>query len=187
MTHRGTCTLTTPRLVLRRFTEADAPAMFTRWASDPEVTAYLRWNPHANADITRGVLADWVANYERADYYQWAIVPADDTAPIGSIGVVRQDDNCEMFHIGYCLGRAWWGKGMASEALAAVMRFLFCEVGAMRVESQHAPENPRSGAVMRRCGMVYEQTTYADDYNTRGVCDSVHYAISRTAYFQQQK
>lgn len=41
MNHKGTVTLETERLILRRFTMDDAEAMFRNWASDPEVTKYL--------------------------------------------------------------------------------------------------------------------------------------------------
>lgn len=41
MKHQGTKTIETPRLILRRFTLEDAPAMYRNWASDPEVTKFL--------------------------------------------------------------------------------------------------------------------------------------------------
>ena len=55
MQHKGTATLHTKRLELRRFTADDAPVMFSAWASDPEVTQYLTWPPHANAEVTARV------------------------------------------------------------------------------------------------------------------------------------
>ena len=44
--HSGTRTIETDRLILRRFTVEDAPAMYSNWASDPEVTRFLTWQPH---------------------------------------------------------------------------------------------------------------------------------------------
>ena len=46
LNHKGTATLTTPRLTLRRFEIADAQAMFDNWANDPRVTRHLTWRPH---------------------------------------------------------------------------------------------------------------------------------------------
>ena len=43
MQHKGTKSLQTNRLILRRFEESDAKAMFDNWASDSEVTKYLAW------------------------------------------------------------------------------------------------------------------------------------------------
>ena len=113
MDHIGTQRLETERLVLRRFTLDDAPAMFENWASDAEVTRFLTWQPHASVEVTRSVLADWVSSYEQPDFYQWAIVPKQlGDEPIGSISVVGMSDSVSMVHIGYCIGRPWWHQGM---------------------------------------------------------------------------
>ena len=77
MKHCGTQTLETKRLILRRFTVRDADAMYTNWASDPEVTRYLTWPAHAGVETSRAVLADWTAAYAQESCYQWAIVLKD--------------------------------------------------------------------------------------------------------------
>lgn len=58
-----------------------------------------------------------------------------------------------MAHIGYCIGRKWWKQGITSEALKAVIDFLFDEVKTNRIEARHDPRNPNSGLVMKKCGM----------------------------------
>ena len=52
MKHCGTQIIETGRLILRPFAMEDAPAMYRNWASDPEVTKYLTWPAHANAELT---------------------------------------------------------------------------------------------------------------------------------------
>ena len=74
VTHQGTQVLTTARLTLRPFTMDDAPAMYSNWASDPEVTKFLMWPPHTSIEVSEAVLADWVPRYTEPDYYPWAIV-----------------------------------------------------------------------------------------------------------------
>ena len=74
MRHAGTQTLETDRLFLRQLLPEDAEQMYTNWASDPEVTRFLRWEPHKNALETVGLLAAWATLYPNPDYYQWAIV-----------------------------------------------------------------------------------------------------------------
>lgn len=179
LTHKGTQTIETPRLILRRAIREDTDPMFRNWASDPEVTKFLTWPPHANIGVTQTVLECWLAEYEKADYYQWMIVLKEIGEPIGSISVVRQNDAVEEAEIGYCIGSAWWHKGIVSEALAAVIEYLFTEVGMNRIAARHDPNNPHSGGVMRKCGMVYEGTTRASDKNNQGICDAAHYAILR--------
>ena len=177
MEHKGTCTIETKRLVLRRFVPEDAQAMYDNWASDPEVTKYLTWPAHQSVEVSRWVLGDWCAQYDKPDYYQWAIVPKELGQPIGSIAVVHHDDRTAMAHVGYAMGRKWWHQGIMTEAMQAVMDYLFDEVGMRRIESRHDPRNPHSGGVMKKCGMKYEGTHRQADWNNQGICDACYYAL----------
>ena len=178
MKHCGTQTLETKRLILRRFTVRDADAMYTNWASDPEVTRYLTWPAHAGVETSRAVLADWTAAYAQESCYQWAIVLKDRAdEPIGSIGAVDVSDDIAAVQIGYCLGRRWWHQGIMSEALGAVMDFFFDAVGCNRVAGRHDARNPHSGMVMQKCGMKYEGTQRSADRNNQGICDTSWYAL----------
>lgn len=178
MRHCGTQTLETERLLLRQFKLDDAEAMFRNWASDPEVTKYLTWAPHAGAEVSKAVLETWVASYAQEDFYQWAIVLKENgNEPIGSISAVKLNEDLSIVQIGYCIGRAWWHRGITSEALRAVMDFFFDRVGANRVECRHDPRNPRSGRVMQKCGMHYEGTQRSADRNNQGICDTAWYSL----------
>ncbi|MBQ3590543.1 MAG: GNAT family N-acetyltransferase, partial [Clostridia bacterium] len=146
MNHCGTQTIETERLILRRFRPEDADAMYRNWASDPEVTKYLMWPTHDSPEVSRAVTESWVKEYGNPDHYQWAItVKANGEEPIGDIAVVDRNKKAESLHIGYCIGRAWWHQGIMSEALQAVMDYLFDTVGVNRIEARHDPRNPHSG------------------------------------------
>ena len=180
ISHKGTQIIETSRLILCRAVREDAEPMFRNWASDPEVTKYLTWPPHGSIEVTQKVLESWLAEYEKDDYYQWMIVLKELGQPIGSISVVRQNERVEEAEIGYCIGSRWWHRGIMTEALAAVIDYLFTEVGMNRVAARHDPNNPHSGGVMRKCGMKYEGTHRACDRNNQGVCDAAQYAILRS-------
>jgi len=185
MKHLGTQTLETVRLILRPFTLADAPAMFANWAGDPEVTRYLTWPTHASEEVSRAVLADWVPRYDDPKKYEWAIVLRELGQPIGSMGVVDIKEEIRSMHIGYCIGRRWWHQGLTSEALGAVIRFLFEQVGINRVDSRHDPRNPNSGRVMAHCGMTKEGTVRQGDHNNQGLCDYTLYGMLADEYFNR--
>ena len=178
MKHCGTQQLETKRLILRRFRPEDAAAMYHNWASDDEVTKYLMWPTHSSIEVSQYVTDDWVNSYSKDDFYQWAIVPKEFKEPIGSISVVRQEG--DTFEIGYCIGKHWWHQGIVSEALTAVMDYLFDEVGMNRIEAKHDVNNPHSGGVMKKCGMRYEGTSRQSDRNNQGICDLVTYGILRS-------
>lgn len=177
MKHLGTQTIETKRLLLRRFTMEDDRAMYGNWASDPEVTKYLTWPAHESVAVTRAVLQGWTAGYADDGCYQWAIALKESGEPIGSISVVHCDGRTEKAELGYCIGRPWQRQGLMTEALGAVVAFLFDEVGLRRVEAKHDVRNPRSGAVMRRCGMRYEGTARQAAWDNQGICDVDCYAV----------
>lgn len=181
MKHCGTQRLETERLVLRRLVIEDAEAMYKNWASDDEVTKYLMWPTHANIDVSKSVIEDWVNSYSDEKFYQWGIVLKEyGDEPIGGISVVHMNEDVSMVHIGYCIGRTWWHKGITSEALKAVMDYLFDVVDVNRIESRHDPRNPNSGGVMKKCGMKYEGTLRSSDWNNQGICDACYYALLKS-------
>ena len=182
LSHKGTQTIETSRLILRKAAPEDAEPMFRNWASDPEVTKYLTWPTHDSIAVSETVIGSWIPEYEKENYYQWMIVPRELGEPIGSISVVRQNDRIEEAEIGYCIGSRWWHKGIVSEALAAVIEYLFAEVGMNRIAARHDPNNSHSGGVMRKCGMKYEGTSRSSDRNNQGICDAEHYAILRSEW-----
>ncbi len=185
MKHKGTRIIETGRLILRPFCLADIPYVYQNWASDAAVTKYLRWPPHRDISVTETVLRDWIASYQKPDFYQWAIVAKSSMEPIGSISAVDQTalrEQLDIIHIGYCIGRSWWHQGITSEAFAAVIPFFFYEVGARRIETQHDPNNPHSGGVMKKCGLTYEGTLRRADISNQGIVDACMYSILKEEY-----
>ena len=182
MKHKGTQLIETPRLILRMAQMTDAEPMFRNWASDPEVTKFLTWPTYQSIDSAYYILDLWTKAYEKQDFYQWMIELKEIGEPIGSISVVNHRDDIASAEIGYCIGQAWWHKGIVTEALGAVIDYLFEVVGMNRIEAKHDTNNPNSGAVMRKCGMKYEGTHRACDRNNQGICDAAQYAILRSEW-----
>lgn len=181
----ATETIKTERLTLRKFRIDDAEAMYENWASDSEVTKFLTWSPHESIEVTKYVLELWVKEYETDFCYKWAIIYNDGSdRPIGSIGVVAQEDTVGMVAIGYCIGKKYWHKGITSEALQAVIDFLFKQEGINRIEARHDVNNPNSGRVMQKCGMTYEGTLRQIGRNNTGLCDCCYYAILKEDYIK---
>ena len=180
MNRTGTRTIETERLRLRRFTMDDAEDMYRSWACDPQVTKYLTWPAHESAEVSRAILALWIPQYEDGAFFNWAIEWKETGAVIGNISVVRLFEELEAADIGYCLGRAFWGRGIMTEALRAVMAFLFDEAGLNRVAASHDANNPGSGRVMEKAGMRYEGIMRQAGRNNTGVCDLVWHAMIRS-------
>ena len=181
LNHKGTVTIETNRLILRRFAMEDAEAMFRRWASDDEVTKHLTWPTHSSVEISKMVLTDWTSHYPEPDFYNWAIVLKENgPEPIGNISVVGIDNKVDAAIMGYCMSRAHWRKGIMAEALTAVIAFLFDEVGFNRVEADHDPNNPASGRVMEKSGMHHEGILRQAGRSNQGIIDVSRWAILKS-------
>ena len=138
----------TKNLILRPCKEGDAEAMYENWTCDARVAEHCRWHPHENVEATENLLK----MYLTAEYC-WAITLKEQDEPIGCIDVVDRNgtDVCE---IGYVLSYKQWGKGIMTEAVSAVIEELF-HSGFHTIGAFHNMDNPASGRVLEKCGMVY--------------------------------
>ncbi len=187
MNHLGTQTIETERLILRKARPEDAQAMFDNWASDDRVTKHMTWQTYSKPEEAEWRISYLLGEYANDNFYEWFIELKEIGQPIGSIGAVRVDDNVQLAHVGYCMGNNWWGKGIMPEALAAVIRFFFEQVGVNRVEACHDINNPNSGRVMAKCGMTYEGTLRQSGWSNQGINDRAFYGILREEYFAGKK
>lgn len=187
MKHLGSRTLETDRLVIRAFVPEDAAPMFRNWASDAEVTKFLTWPTHSSEEVSAAVVSSWVEKNGDPANYQWAIVWKETMEPIGSISVVHwNEDICEA-EVGYCIGKAWWHRGVMTECFSEIIRFLFLEVGVNRITARHDVNNPNSGRVMKNCGLRHEGIQRQAGRNNQGICDISVYAILRGDYTAEQE
>ncbi len=178
MQHRGTVTLTTERLILRRFETTDAEDMFRNWAQSEIVTKFLSWEPYKRREDAVTYIQS-IIDGDTDKTYHWIITLKESGEAIGAIDVIALREDIAEAEIGYCLGELYWGKGYMTEAFRAVIRFLFDEVGMNRIEATHDVNNPASGRVMEKCGLRYEGTLRQAGHNNQGVCDLVIRAILR--------
>lgn len=182
MNHTGTIELSTEHLTLRRFDEDDAENMFYNWANDDEVTKHLSWKTYENVEQVEDYLKnEAIANYEKKDFYYWAVELNEIEQPIGSIAAVNIREETDAVEIGYCIGKEFWHRGYMTEALTEVIRFFMEETGAGRVWAKHDTNNPNSGKVMEKSGMEYEGTLRRSGYNNSGICDMAVYAKVKSA------
>jgi aspartyl-tRNA(Asn)/glutamyl-tRNA(Gln) amidotransferase subunit C len=179
--HIGTIDLATERLTLRRFESEDAENMYYNWANDPEVTRYLDWEAHQSVEDTQKVVQEWTIQYEKKDFYRWAIEANDLEQPIGSIFAVKVDDAVDAVEISFCIGQKFWHQGYTAEVLEAVLRFFMDEVGAARVWAVHDVRNVYCGMTMEKCGMEKEGILRHAGITNSGVCDLAVYAKVKSA------
>lgn len=142
--------LETKRLLLRPFTEDDLEPLY-RLLSDQEVNTFLPWFPAESLEDARRFYQQRLAPvYASGKGKAYAVCEKKDNRPLGYVTV----DSSPAHDFGYALEKAAWGKGIATEAGAAVLEELRRE-GIPFVTATHDVNNPPSGAVMKRLGMTY--------------------------------
>jgi [ribosomal protein S5]-alanine N-acetyltransferase len=147
-------TFETLRLIARKPREEDAPAVFAAYAGDAVATRYLAWRPYTSLEALAGFLRGRGEAWEKADgHYAYLICERGSDTPIGSIGVFI-DDSKAMF--GYVFGRAYWGRGYASEALAWLVEWASSEPRLRRAWAYCSVDNPSSARVMEKAGLERE-------------------------------
>lgn len=124
--------------------------MYHNWASDDEVTKYLMWPAHISVDVSKAYIESLIEGYKQLNTFDWGIELKEINQVIGSIGVVRCNDEVECVHIGYCLGKKWWNQGIMSEAFSAIIKYLMEEVGVNRIDSRYDPRNSYSDKVIEK-------------------------------------
>lgn len=142
--------LETSRLILRRFTPDDIPALLSIHC-DEEVNRFLPWFPLKTIEDAEDFYQDrYEPVYERSEGYAYAICLKEDNIPIGYIGVSTSDSH----DLGYGLKKEFWRRGIVSEAAKAVIAQVRAD-GLPYVTATHDVNNPHSGYVMQSAGMKY--------------------------------
>ena len=151
--------LETERMVLRRFTAADAAHLFAL-DNDPAVMRFLNGGiPTPRAVIEHEILPRFLRSYEHVPGFgRWAAIAKPGGDFLGWFSFEPRDGNPHEVALGYRLRRAVWGKGYATEGARALLRKGFTELGVQRVVATTYGENLASRRVMEKVGMRLVRT-----------------------------
>lgn len=133
----------------------DAAAIFERYASDSEVTRYLGWPRHQSIRDTEAFLEFSAQEWERWPAGPYLIISRADGQLLGGTGLGLQSSAEAV--TGYVLAKDAWGKGFATEALAAVIE-VAGRIGVSRLLALCHPEHRPSRRVLEKCAFVHEET-----------------------------
>ena len=148
--------ITTERLLIRAYVLADAPAML-RLINTREValnTLRIPY-PYPEEEAER-----WIANHEervQKGDHAFAVTLRETRELIGTVGLHRKAEN-DSAEIGYWIGVPYWGKGYATEAAGAMLRYGFETFPLNRIFAMHFGRNAASGRVLQKIGMRHEGT-----------------------------
>lgn len=140
----------TQRLILRPWRETDAADLY-RYASDPLVGPAAGWAAHTSVEDSRNVLRTILMKPDT-----WAVTLRGGGEPVGSVGLfpTTWPAGKGQPEIGYWVARPFWGRGIAPEAVRALIALCFAR-GEREVFCAHADFNDKSRRVIEKCGFRY--------------------------------
>jgi len=175
--------LRTDRLRLRPFTLADA-ADVRRLAGDPRVSATALDLPHPFED---GMAEAWIGTHPQrfaaGTLAAFAVTSREGTELYGAVGLMIEPAH-RRAELGYWLGTPYWGRGYATEAAGAVIRYGFDRLGLQRIHANHLVRNPGSGRVLQKLGMRYEGCLRRHAWHRNSFEDLALYGVLRSEFAQ---
>lgn len=148
-------TLAGERVHLRWLAERDVPALFAVFG-DPVAMRY--WSTPALADESgaAALLRDIHERFHARTTFQWGIARRGDDVVIGTVSLYQIDFAHRRSEVGFALGRAHWGQGLATEAVRLAISYAFRALDLGRLEADVDPRNLPSLRVLERLGFVRE-------------------------------
>jgi ribosomal-protein-alanine N-acetyltransferase len=178
MTTKAFPVLETERLVLRQACQTDVCA-FLKVAQDEAVMRYYGVEPYK----TKQQVVDEIEWQHRifADGtgVRWVITERDQGLYIGDVGYCEVKDMHKRAEVGYKLARAYWRRGMMSEALTAVLGYGFGSMGLNRIEALVDPRNAGSAGLLHKLGFADEGVLREYEYERGAFIDLITMSLLR--------
>jgi RimJ/RimL family protein N-acetyltransferase len=170
----------TERLILRAPRLSDAEAAYAR-RSLPEVARYQDWIMPYTRERAEQSMARVAAMDGPSVDQGWTITVVDAAAPERILGdlAVQLRWGGRTGYFGYTFHPDHWGRGYATEASQALVRYLFDELGVSRIESSLHPDNPPSARVLEACGLIFEGHTRESFWVGDQCSDDLLYGMTR--------
>ena len=144
----------TQRLIVRTWMPNDASALAAIYG-DPETMKYIL-SGTKTLEQTRTAIAEMIAAQERDGCSMWPVVLKENSALIGSCGLMKTDE-AHVFELGFAFAPQARGKGYAYEAARGVLAFGFGQIHARSIIALTDPFNTPSIALINKLGMRFDR------------------------------
>lgn len=168
--------LDTKRLSLRALGSDDIPFLFAIFG-DPEAMRYWSSPPMRELAEAEELLSKITGHAKAGTLFQWGIARREDDQVIGTATLFRIDPEHRRGEIGYVLRRDQWGRGLAHEALTALLGHAFDGRNLHRLEADIDPRNARSIRSVERLGFKLEGRLRERYFVGGDIQDSLMYGL----------
>jgi RimJ/RimL family protein N-acetyltransferase len=170
----------TPRLALVRLDRSDVDALVA-YRNDPEVARYQSWDGMTLGEATELVDRQALRVPGAAgEWFQFAVRFKADGRLIGDLGLFVEAGDARLGELGFTFDRAHQGRGLATEATTALLRFAFGTLGLHRIEAIVDCRNAPAIRLLERLGLRREGHFLQHAWFKGAWCDEFLYALLRT-------
>ena len=162
--------------ILRKITLDDAED-FLEYYSDPEVNKYIISSIPSNIEESKSELQYWINVFNYSDGIYFAIVKKDNNRLIGTIGISSANRRHNRIEASYDLAKEYWGQGIVTKALKAVIKYGFEKLQFNRIEAYVMSDNIGSYRVLQKCGFMFEGVLRQHRFHNGKYIDIGSYSI----------
>ena len=177
------CTLSSPRMVLRKIVADDIEEVFAIYSNDV-IFEHCGILTKKNKDVVLRSIGHFERDFKKKTRIKWGIgLKEDESKIIGIIEAMDFDHKVNKVTIGYFLHPDYWHKGYSTEAVKILVRYLFEEAGLNRIQAEVMPANVHSKKVLLKNGFTLEGTLrQAALWSGKGIVDLEMYSILASEY-----
>jgi RimJ/RimL family protein N-acetyltransferase len=149
------------RLLLRGWRDEDLEP-YARMCADPEVMRFIGGGSILTREESDGQISRFLRHWDERGFGLWVLEEKEGGAFVGFAGLAHQEDWVRGEHkteVGWRLDRAFWGRGLATEAARASVAYGFETLGLERIISIIQPENRGSRRVAEKAGLTLRGET----------------------------
>ena len=172
----------TERMQLVRHDMRHAEQMF-KLRTNTSVMKYLDAPMPKDIDEVRSKIRENIDSFDHKSGIPWVITLKEDGTAIGYASIWKIDHKNHRGEVGYALLPDYWGKGMATEAVTAIIRFGFENIGLHTMMANTNPSNEASQGLLKKLGFQQEAYHRQDYFFDGAYLDSAIFGLLRSDFF----
>ena len=170
--------IVTDKVILRKIEDTDIEELFEIYSNE-NVFTYIPGDTKKNKDTVQNMIGHFERDFNKHKMIFLGIsLPEAPKEIVGVAEIFEYDDKVNMITIGYRLNERYWGKGIATQTVKAMVDYLFNTVGINRIQAFVMPANEKSQKVLEKNKFVKEGIMRQSQYWKRiGIVDLIVYSL----------
>ncbi len=176
--------LVTERLILRKPTYGDVQPLL-KISQDEEVMLYFGSEPFKEEKQAKEEIDWYLKIWKEKTGTRWVVSLKETGELIGEIGFFDYDKKHRKAEIGYKLASEHWRKGYMSEAMRAVLDYIYSETDINRTEALVDPRNPASFLLLEKHGFQKEGVLRDYEFERGAYVDLIMLSVLRREWVKE--